>query len=403
MLTAILPPLNLFREPIRAIRAAYFLLPILAITGLSLKFREINAGKRQYSIRFFVLFLALLIAFFHLPPMVREMLTWGAAALLVIFTLPCLRNKMTIAVPAFVLLLFFGAASVSAFKERLFPFPDSGELLDFPAQARDGILQTEPALSFPLSRSFVDLRPNTYHINMAMALGISSVEGYWHATSRFGRLYAALNYHPYSPTDMYFDTLSRPVVRRVLAQLYNVCCSVVQDGATLRVLHNLPPTAGSAWFPQAMSPISSFEELASKLIALGTDAGTRLNEKAWLVSGDPATASALNAATSLSACARARIVSATAANASLIHFRVNVPDGVANCPMAVAMNYQSNLMAVIDGKRLTTFPVYGALLGINAPGGSHEITIKPIASEPLWSRLAPIAGAIMVLICLCIV
>src|SRR5262249_1291305 len=117
-------------------------------------------------------------ALFLVPPVAREALTWAIA-----LGLSCavLLDKAPpwVRVSAPIVLLAFGAASISAFRERLLPFPSSAAYELGPDQGGAELMRRQPLLASPLTRVHLPPTGGPFGPNEGLALGLSTLNGYW--------------------------------------------------------------------------------------------------------------------------------------------------------------------------------------------------------------------------------
>jgi hypothetical protein len=369
-LVALLPALGSFRVPTRALIPFALALPIVTAAALA-------ARDERQSVRTTTLALVGLLVGLWLPSVWREVLVWGVG---LAYLWPWLRTHGWLA-PSVVALTLAGA-SIGAFRERLLPFPDAGEILVRCDRLGHAVRASRPALESPLARvslgfEFPELGPNT-----AFASGLSSLDGYYYPSRRFLELYWALRNQPYVSSAVLLRFPPGEAWARVFHQLYNVAWAAgAREEQRGRLgVWGLGPTAGAAWFSARLVRVPSMADLARLLRQHGDDLAERARQTAWVVEGDPRLPATLPASIDES-CSAARVKRVDAARRrAWMSIDVESP---ADCPVTLAMNYAETLRATLDGpagRVVPTFPIYGALTGVLVPPGAKRVWIAPRAS-----------------------
>jgi len=366
----LIPPLDSFRVPSRALLPALAIVPILALAA------ALAAGPllRKHALPALILALAL----FALPPLFREVLAWslvGGGALAV------LRRPLLRAATA-ALLLGLAGGSVGAFGERLPAFQDTDALLARARALGEGVRHAHPELASPLTRSQPGFALSPFGANTAWATRLSALDGYLFPNRRFVELVTALRGHPYTAAAMLLRFPESYGSSWPLYRLFNVT-SVVERSDSPGSLRTRPlvETAGPAWFSTAAIPVDSFSALSQKLRAESDTLHERVHEVVWVVESDPAVAAADLARLEGARCGGGRVeVIETALRGQHVSVRV-APSSA--CPLTVAMSYAEDLRATgraRDGsvRPLVTFPAYGALLGVWVPEGTERVDIEAV-------------------------
>jgi hypothetical protein len=403
VLPTLVPPLKSFRVPERAMLPFAFTLPIVATAAVLYRYRSTQGARRisggsnaaLCAMSVMAVVLMLLVA-----PAIREVMTW-TLALFLCFAL--LRGgKVSGLIPGGAALLVLGAASVSAFGERLLPFGTPEARIESASPAIARIIANEPRLTSPLSRvGGTTVRFREFGTNTPYILGLSNINGYWSAPRRFSELAQALKGKRYRPTYTNFVFQENSAGFRVLRQLYNVRGWLAFDEKKRIAMKRLPPTAGRAWFTGRIHSLGSFEELAQTLKTAGNRLAQVVHSQAWVIRDDPLVLAAdLPADLSAEPCVDSEVLSVEATRGGQsVHVKIK---NAGACPLVVAMNFTTNLHAhaVSPGKEeseLTLFPIYGALTGVLVPTGVSEIRIEARPNLPLWSRFAWVGGLTSVL------
>jgi hypothetical protein len=370
----LIPPLNSFRVPSRALLPVLAVVPILALAAAT-------AAAPRTRWRHAIAALVLALALLALPSLARDVLAWGVvgAGALVVRRRPLLR-----AGAASVLLGLAGGA-VGAFGERLPAFEDTDALLARTRALGHEVRRAHPELASPLTRTRAAFVLPAFGANTAWAMGLSAPDGYLFPNRRFVELVTALREHPYTAAAMllHFPESYRsswPVYR-----LFNVT-SVVESsdsGGGLRV-RPLVKTAGPAWFSATVVAVPDFPALARTLAAEGDALPRRAHEVAWVVESDPLVAAAGVGPVERAAC-QGRLAEVVETQLRGQHVRVQVAPS-SPCPLTVAMSYDERLRATgrsRDGvaRPLVTFPAYGALLGVWVPDGLERVDIDLVAPK----------------------
>jgi hypothetical protein len=392
-LLALVPPLNDFRVASRAALPLLSVLPALALAALLQAAPPDAGGAKARRVALAAALPAALLLFLA-PPWPREAAAWGLVVLLCAWP----RARSLAAGAALVAL---AGASLGSFRERLQPFPDGGAVLRRAARIGVTMRDAKPELRSPLHRIAMGFALREFAANTAFAAGLSSLEGYYAPSRRFGTLLYALRGSPYEPTRSYFRIHPDEPAFIALRQLYNVRWRLRRPphpGAAPKVL-DFGPTAGPAWFSASVSRVADLAKLGDELRAGGGELHRLARETLWLVAADPAAARAPLPALLDAACARARVI----AVAAEMHRQRVVADveTEADCPLTFAMNFAETLKAEVLSERgsetAEVFPAYGALAAVRVPAGARHVRIEAIApragAATLWLALGAVALA----------
>lgn len=380
LLTTLYPPLHGFRVPARAIIPFLHYLPIAAAAAL-LRFD----APRSKSPMIAAGALAGITLFFA-PPLIREWLGWILATAIVIAGL--LRRPL----PAGAALIALGLGTLGAFAERQQPFATKQSLIDAPARAGDEIRSLAPALRDPLVRADAAFQLPPFEHNPAQAAGISSLNGYLNPPRRFIALVAALDGVAPDYTVNSFRFARDSASLRALAPLYNESLRVSGVPGDMHV-EPLAPTAGPAWFAARIEPLPGIEAVAAALRDAGDLIVPAVRARMWIDSNDRISGQSIPIEFSPE-CGRAEVLGVEAGRGGQ-SFRVRVRTA-ADCPLALATNYATNLRATAGAKVLPVFPAYGALAAVIVPAGAGEIMIEARAVIPVWSRIAGGLGVVLI-------
>jgi hypothetical protein len=374
-LLILVPPLNTFRVPPRAILPALSLLPVLVLVAVLVRPEpRMRTGAAAVA-------LAAGGAFFLLPSLAREALGWAVVLGFVAPLRPKGPRDLT-ALAWGALLMIMAAGSVAAFRERLLPFVPGEAALARARATGDAALLAQPALASPLVRASVGPEAE-FQANTAFAARLSALDGYFFPSRRFVELLNALRGQAYQPDQLIVRLPEDHSSSRPMFQLYDVAWRVQGSPPAAGAVDVRPLTtpAGPAWFSAGVTRTESFASLGRDLLALGDGLGRRARESLWLVSADPAVASARLPASVDGACAAARVREVRArrgeAGASAL---VEAP---ADCPLTFAMSYADTLRAAVrgpagGGRSVPVFPAYGALAGVWVPRGTTEVRVQAV-------------------------
>ncbi|MEE9508213.1 MAG: hypothetical protein V3V44_02905 [Anaerolineales bacterium] len=365
-LTSIVPLLESFRVPARAILPFLLFLSLMSVAVL-LKLIA-DAGPHYRLLQSSLLAIVSGALFAINTPLTNDI----ALVLLVGIFFILLKRKINRPEIAMVTLALFTGAAVAAFNERIVPPLENPISSTIISPIRESITTQVPELAEPLNRAFTNVQLNGIGSNSAFLMDISTLSGYWFPLSRYAQLSAALNNEPYHPTVAVFHNDPSREGYEVLNHLYNVGWSIDLVGDELQV-NKLDETWGKAWFSKDIVWQNSLAELAS---TLRKNVENNENSMMPLLSGDPATAPVRSDDVD---CRSAGIPSV---NDGQPFFPLNIQvDVEGQCLLTVAMNFANNLKVVNqDGIRLQTFPSHGALLGIKVGQDSQHIIINP---EPI--------------------
>lgn len=397
VLLFLVPPLNSFRVPPRAILPAVSLLPVLVLAAV---LARPEAGTRVW---------ATLIALaaggvFFLPSQGREALGWAAALAVVALGPQGRRDLPALAWSA--LLMGMAGGSLGAFGERLLPFVPGEEVLARAERNGAAAVRAQPSLASPLVRASVGAEAE-FEANTAFAARLSALDGYFFPSRRFVELVCALRGQAYQPNQLIVRMPEDHPTSRPMFQLYDVAWRVRAapgaDGPV--VVQPLATPPGPAWFSAGFSRADSFASLGRELLALGDGLGPRARETLWLVTADPAVAEARLPASVERACALARVLEVKARRGGRgASATVDVP---ADCPLTFAMSYAETLRASVAGpgweQAAAVFPAYGALAAVWVPRGMTEVRIEAAPHgaplPPAWTitGLLVLAAAVRII------
>jgi len=385
----VVPPLNSFRVPPRAILPALSLLPVLVLAAI--------LSQAQARTRTGTALVALAAAgLFFLPSQGREAVGWTVALAVVALGPQGRRDLPALAWGA--LLVGMAAGSVAAFRERLLPFIPGQEALARAESVGAAALRAEPSLASPLVRASVGPE-DEFEANTAFASRLSSLDGYFFPSRRFVELVCALRGQDYQPNQLIVRLPETHPTSRPLFQLYDVAWRVRAPpgwAGTVEV-QPLMATAGPAWFSAAFQEVDSFATLGRELLALADAVGGRAREVLWLVTADRAVSAARLPSSVEGACGSARVLEVKAQrNGHGASASVDVP---ADCPLTFAMSYAETLRASVIGpageQPATVFPAYGALAAVWVPRATTEVRIEAVPGGILLPPAWTIAGLLV--------
>lgn len=386
-LLVLIPPLNTFRVPPRAILPALSMLPVLVLAAvLARRDAAIKGGAAVFA-------LAAAAIFFMLPSLAREVLGWAVVLVLAWQVLEGRRVLTAIAWPTVLMILASG--SVAAFRERLLPFVPGEAALAEAQRVGEAAVRAQPALASPLVR--VSLAPETadFGANTAFAARLSAIDGYFFPSRRFVELVCALRGQEYQPNQLIVRFPEDHPSSWPMFQLYDVAWRVRVLPGSATLVEPLTAPAGPAWFSAGFTTADSFATLGRDLLPLGGDLGRRAHESLWLVSSDPRVAAARLPSSVDPACGSARVRDVEARRgARSVSAAV---DSSADCPLTFAMSYAETLRATVagaDGRRrvATVFPAYGALAAVWVPRGTAEVRVEAEVPTLPWPTAWIVVG-----------
>jgi hypothetical protein len=382
VLLRVVPPLQAFRVPARAMLSVLLFVPIFGMATLAAW-----PGGRTERARWRWLGLvlgALVLAFgAPIPALVREGIAWLACSALV-----GVARRAPARVPRWPLpiLAALGALSFSAH----FPAGQVEPIESVPEHLRGTVLARIPDLKTSLDRiELVDPAP-PYALSTAWAARLPSLDGVWYPPRRFLDLLSALDGKPLPSTTCAFQlgTSSR---FDVLQQLYNVRYVIVPKADHSSLVR--APDSRAAWFPTAIQMIDAPGQMTAGL-GTGDNMRARIRSTGWVLSQEHATVALP------SGCADARVLDInTDARGQTASFDVQTPT---DCILIVATNYVSTFTAQAhDGntvKPLQIFPIDIALTAISVPAGSSTITLEPVVEVPRWAFSGMILGIVVLVL-----
>ncbi len=392
-LLALIPPLRSFRVPARAALPVVWAIVVLAVGTLGgppaeepvpRKRKRIspNTGTPAWPA------IPAAILLFSAPPVIRD----AAAAALVVAAV--VRGARGGPLPVAALLVALAAGSVSAFRERLLPFPDTQPLIAEATSLGSAVRKARPELASPLSRVRFDLEIPAFSVNTAFAAGLSSLDGYGIPTRRFASLLFALRGQRYEPTAIFFKIPAADPAFPVLRELYDVRASVSLRQRGQLTIEPLGTTAGPAWFSASVVRNDSLAALVSELRGASGALAERAHEVLWVDGSDPL---ASDTATVDPRCREARVLSVDASRSGDVKAKVSTE---APCPLTFAMNFTEDLRGtaiLADGRQvpLPVFPGYGPLASVLAPAGTTEVRVQP--EPPRASAAWALLGVVVLL------
>ena len=365
-LLALIPPLDSFRVPTRAILPFAMALPVLATAAVALR---AEATPRRAMIACLPA-----LTLFWLPTWPREIAGWGLAAALVARRGRPLTPKLPVVAVACAL----AAGGLGAFRDRLLPLPLADRSLEAMQDMGRRLKILRPELRSPLHRVSLGFEAPEFGPNTAFASGLAALDGYYFPSRRYIELFCALHGYEYQPNALLLRFPASEAWTRPAFALYNVGWFLGRTEASQLTGRRLAPTAGPAWFSQGFEPVPSFAVLGRTLLDAGGDVATRAHQRLWIVTSDPALPATLPRAVD-PACATARVVDVvpTAARSG-VRVRVETP---ADCPLAIAMNFVETLHAEATDaagrtQRAMLFPACGSLAGVWVPAGTRDLLVE---------------------------
>lgn len=382
-LTTIFPPLHGFRVPARAVIPFLHYLPIVASAALLRLDDRAPPGRA----RLLALAAAIGLALLFIPPIARELAGWSIAAIAV--ALAFARR----ALPAEVILVILGMGTLGAFRERQPPFATAEQLIHAPARAGAELRRLAPELEHPLVRVAAGWELPPFQHNPAQAAGVSSLDGYLNPPRRFLSLVAALDGVPPDYTVNSFRFAPAAASFRALQPLYNEVLRATGVPGQMTI-ERLGPTAGPAWFSTRIERLPDLLSVARALRDAGPALASTVRERMWLDGADPVVATLGAPAPPSPACAAAEVLGVDAARGGQ-SFRVRVKTE-AQCPLALAMSFATNLEARAGATRLDVFPAYGALAAVMVPAGAGEVVVEAREEIPVRAYVLSGVGALLI-------
>jgi hypothetical protein len=382
-LLELIPPLQAFRVPARAILPIVIFLPSLALAACWVPRGAQAADASRLHWLAVVLGAVAILTCRTVPPLAREALAWLGCLAIAGFARwrPAVFERRTVVA----VIAVIAALGVGAFDER-FPRDVAFDPVEHgPRRLHDAVIAQAPEVAMALERVQIVDAPPPYEMSTAFAAALPSLDGVWYPPKRFLELLAALTGKPVAPTTCVFS-LTRSRAFPVLQQLYNVKHVVsVADGS----LREQPPTPGAAWFPRRVVMIDRGAEMAAALS--GTDLRAALTGTAWLLRAD-----AHRAPTFADGCTASVLEVTTDELGQAATVTVAAPRA---CALVVATNYVRAFRATATvagvSREVAVFPIDIALTGIEVPAGTTTLTLAPEPEVPWWSRVASLLGILV--------
>lgn len=366
-LLVVVPPLNSFRVPTRAVLPLVLVLPVLAIAGLAVRSAPATLRTAGVAVAALVLF--------WFPAWLRETAGW---ALAIAFVATRARKPLVPQVPALAVACGLAAGGLGAFRERLLPFPAADAALASAQDLGKRLKAARPEFAAPLARVSLGFESSDFGPNTAFASGLSALDGYYFPSRRYIEMFCALHGYEYQPNALLLRYPASERWTRPAFALYNVTWFLGKKGDNQVEGRKLPPTAGPAWFSRGFEPVPSFAALGRALLEADTQVAERVRERLFLVSSDPLLPAELPREVSPS-CASARVLD-VAETKRRTGVRVTL-DSPADCPLAVAIDFVETLRADATGADGRTqpaqvFPACGSLAGVWVPAGTRELVLE---------------------------
>lgn len=366
-LLALIPPLDSFRVPTRAILPFAMTLPVLATAAIAVR------AEAATRLTLGACVVGLVLGFW-LFGWSREVLGWGLALALVARR----GQPITPRLPVIGVACALAAGGLGAFRDRLLPFPRADRSLAAAQDMGRRLKAARPELSSPLSRVSLGFESPDFGPNTAFASGLSALDGYYFPSRRYIELFCALHGYEYQPNALLLRFPASERWTRPAFALYNVTWFLQQTDDNQLQGRRLGPTAGPAWFSQGFEPVPSFAALGQALLAADADVARRVQQRLWVVSSDPALPATLPRQAD-AACANARVLN-VAATPHRTGVRITL-EAPADCPLALAMDFVETLRAdATDAgghtQRALLFPACGSLAGVWVPAGTRDLLVE---------------------------
>jgi hypothetical protein len=389
---AIIPPLESFRVPARAVLPILVFVPsvAMAVVWRSVGTEPSDRGTVRVQLLGVVIALVVILTRGATGPWAREVIAWLACLALAIVARwrPDTLRRYTLGASVPVII----ALGVAAFDDR-FPRQAAFDPVEHgPAQLHDAVLAQAPDVAMPLTRIQIVDAPQPYEMSTAFAARLPSLDGVWYPPRRFLQLLSALQGREIAATTAVF-ALTRSSMFPVLQQLYNVRY-VVSLANGKGAIEELPDTAGPAWFPARIDTVENAAEVARILREHRADLRAAVSGSAWMLRVDAARAPRV------AGCTDGRVTSVTTDDiGQTASISVEVRS---DCVLVVATNYVSTLSATVTrGDTLGPIPVFPidvALTGIAVPRGTSTVVLGPVASIPWWSRAGQLGGVLLLIV-----
>ena len=390
------PLLDSFRVPARSVLPVVVFVSMLAVAALidrssraeqakataDLEREENPEGAESASIEAWQIPLAAggaFAAFSFSPPFINDVVLVAVVVALLV-----LREKTPVVAYTMVLALFAGGA-LAAFKQRAYeplanPITDAGI-----TAVRENIFRQAPELRSPLYRAQVNVQNQSIGINTGFFLDVSNLSSYWFPLSRYARLRAALEGTPYHPTLSVFFHLPDARAYEPMNRLYNVT-RILNPGPRGVAVGRGGEAFGPAWISHSLEWHDSWESLADGLRVLDD------REQLLLLKEDPRIEFAGEDSS--------RCSIKTQASTFSVRFPFEFQLAVeGRCYLTIAMNYTSIMRAVDQsGRRLETFPAYGALMAVVVDNETKTVSIEPTVSTFPGAFMIQLLGFILAIV-----
>ncbi len=400
ILTFLVPLIDSFRVPERSMISFSIFFPLLAVSALFYRSEHL-LGKKSVNIvdaRILLLGFGLLAVFLCMtiaPVRLREFIIWPVTLLSVLVII--LKPNRFEPVAFYFFLAVIAGSSISAFNERLLPWPNGDVMERNVLQVRAEIVSQQPQLSSSLTRAKVNVHIRDTGSNTGIHLGISTLEGYWFPVARYSKLVSSLRGTAFNPAVNSFAFQKDGPAFTSMKQLYNVCCSVNVVDNRLAVSKG-NQTAGEAWFSSKLVWLSSFQELGKTILQHGAQLHLVLPQTMWLLSDDVDIRFDDLTLSEPEVCDRSRVISVSAPlDSQAIMLEV---ESEGDCPLTVSLNYLTTLEATLSSAatgevHVKPFPAYGALTGLMVPKGTWEVRIDARVKTPLFASILFYLGVLL--------
>jgi hypothetical protein len=359
----LLPPLGWFRVPERMLLMTVFSFSLLFVIWAFGDLNVVEARKRKARFVFWAWRALLIAAVLIRIPVSRwflEAAPWACVCVWTFFRLSK-KDHVHIRREAGIAFLFL---MVVASLER------TGRFL--PAKEIEQVRQVSHEVAAkipPLERVHWSAPADPFFANEPMALGFSSAEGYDFPLARYNILFSILGGYQPSPGAMNFSLNESSQTFETMRRLYAISGRIVIEQNHLE-WQAYPGKVHTAWVPRFLKPTADFEKLAQSLVDSDEK---KFYSTAYLMNLEKE---------SDTQCA---VESLAVRSPSSGIAEIEAQGLHAGCLVVLPINFSTRLTASsvgADGSTsyLNTFPVDGALLGIQV----DQPTKKILVDAPPW-------------------
>lgn len=366
-----IPLLGRFRVPIRVELVFGVLFYVFTVSTMAVLYSRIK-GDRVHWLTSAALLIPFLILISFLSPIGREILIWTAAGglSLMVFSLSLDRSRIlsnffsqqAVKDSSALVLLLIPLMSFFAFHQRELRPDQKTKLSEYSRTQKAFLAEQADFPSSSFSRiHFSDLL-SPFYANTSMALGVSSLSGYWPPTARFIQLVDRFDPNHLAPTTVQLVPSEQLLLETPLSSLYNITHFLGKGRIKKELTREMGPPW---WLPKQITFIDRMEEIEF------SDNRKAPRELVYFLRSD------LSEAINLSEHCAGTVVSGLSdvqRGPTLLSFQYSSPE---ICLLVFPINYLSNMSAMTEDQvDVKVLPANGTLVSLLLPPGAKSVVLK---------------------------